>query len=153
MDVYLHGRVLFSIILGLGIFRLLTGVAKMVQHPKEYKVYCVHLLWGARPLLFSPVLVVGVSFARYSAMDFPSLSVPLSLCRSSLSSVRSVFPRTNGGLRQLQSVVLFPPPLDLQLYDCSFCRGLCGHLDQRHGAVFATSYEILLLLKYYVTMG
>jgi hypothetical protein len=39
MDMYLHVRVLFSIILGLGIFRLLTGVAKIVQHPKEYKVY------------------------------------------------------------------------------------------------------------------
>ncbi len=46
MDMYLHVRVLFSIILGLGISRLLTGVAKIVQHPKEYKVYWVHLLWA-----------------------------------------------------------------------------------------------------------
>jgi hypothetical protein len=46
MDMYLHVRVLFSIILGLGISWLLTGVARMIQHPKEYKVYWVHLLWA-----------------------------------------------------------------------------------------------------------
>lgn len=46
MDMYLHVRVLFSIILGLGISRLLSGVARIVQHPKEYKVYRVHLLWA-----------------------------------------------------------------------------------------------------------
>ncbi len=46
METYLHIRVLFSIILGLGISRLLGGAAKIVQHPKEYKVYWVHLLWA-----------------------------------------------------------------------------------------------------------
>jgi hypothetical protein len=46
MDMYLHVRVLFTIILGLGVSRLLSGVAKIVQHPKEYKVYSVHLVWS-----------------------------------------------------------------------------------------------------------
>jgi hypothetical protein len=46
MDMYLHVRVLFSIILGLGISRLLSGVARIVQHPKQYKVYWVHLAWA-----------------------------------------------------------------------------------------------------------
>ena len=41
---YLHIRVLFSMILGLGVARLLGGVAPIVQHPKEYRVYWVHLL-------------------------------------------------------------------------------------------------------------
>jgi hypothetical protein len=44
--MYLHVRVLFTIILGLGVSRLLTGVARIVQHPKEYNVYWVHLLWA-----------------------------------------------------------------------------------------------------------
>jgi hypothetical protein len=39
MYICLHVRVLFSIILGLGISWLLTGVARIIQHPKEYKVY------------------------------------------------------------------------------------------------------------------
>ena len=46
MDIYMHARVLFTIILGLGVSRLLSGVARIVQHPKEYKVYWVHLLWS-----------------------------------------------------------------------------------------------------------
>jgi hypothetical protein len=46
MDIYLHVRVLFSMILGLGVSRLLGGLARIVQHPKEYKVYWVHLLWA-----------------------------------------------------------------------------------------------------------
>jgi hypothetical protein len=46
MDVYLHIRVLFTMILGLGVSRLLSGVARIVSHPKEYKVYWVHLLWA-----------------------------------------------------------------------------------------------------------
>jgi hypothetical protein len=52
MDMYLHVRVLFIIILGLGVSRLLTGVAQIVQHPKEYKVYWVHLLWALFVFLY-----------------------------------------------------------------------------------------------------
>ena len=44
--MYLHVRVLFTILLGLGVSRLLSGVAQIVQHPKAYKVYWVHLLWA-----------------------------------------------------------------------------------------------------------
>src|SRR5580704_17657260 len=45
MDTYLHIRVLFSMILGLGMSRLLGGVGRIVQHPRLYKVYWVHLVW------------------------------------------------------------------------------------------------------------
>jgi hypothetical protein len=53
MDMYLHVRVLVSIIWGLGIPRLLTGVARIVQHPKQYRVYWVHLLWACFVFLYS----------------------------------------------------------------------------------------------------
>ncbi|MGA9565098.1 MAG: hypothetical protein WBS19_06205 [Candidatus Korobacteraceae bacterium] len=46
MDLYSHVRVLFSILLGLGVSHLLRGLARIVQHPKEYKVYWVHLVWS-----------------------------------------------------------------------------------------------------------
>jgi hypothetical protein len=46
MDIYMHARMRFTIILGLGVSRLLSGVARIVQHPKEYKGYWVHLLWS-----------------------------------------------------------------------------------------------------------
>ena len=46
MDTYLHIRVLFSMILGLGVSHLLRGVARIMQHPKKYQVYWVHLVWS-----------------------------------------------------------------------------------------------------------
>jgi len=45
MDAYSHVRVLFSIIVALGISQLLSGIARIVQHPKQYRVYWVHLTW------------------------------------------------------------------------------------------------------------
>jgi hypothetical protein len=45
MDVYLHVRVLLSMILGLGVGHLLRGVSRIVQHPRKYKIYWVHLVW------------------------------------------------------------------------------------------------------------
>ena len=45
MDLFAHVRVLFSILLGLGVSRILGGVARIVQHPKQYRVYWVHLAW------------------------------------------------------------------------------------------------------------
>ena len=35
MDVYLHIRVLLSMILGLGVGHLLRGVSRIVQHPRK----------------------------------------------------------------------------------------------------------------------
>ena len=45
MDFYLHVRVLFGMIVGLSMAHLLKGTALIVQHPKRYKVYWVHLVW------------------------------------------------------------------------------------------------------------
>jgi hypothetical protein len=46
MDVYLHVRVLLSMILGLGVAHLLRGLARIVQHPKKIRIYWVHLVWA-----------------------------------------------------------------------------------------------------------
>ena len=45
MDVFLHVKVLLSMILGLGVAHLLRGVARIVQHPRKYRIYWVHLVW------------------------------------------------------------------------------------------------------------
>ncbi|HVI90511.1 MAG TPA: hypothetical protein VM659_19570 [Dongiaceae bacterium] len=44
-DQFLHVRVLIGIVLGLGITSLLTGLARLIQHPKRDKLYWVHLGW------------------------------------------------------------------------------------------------------------
>jgi hypothetical protein len=43
-DIYVHVRILIGIIMGLSVGRLLTGVARFIQHPGQ-KVYLVHLGW------------------------------------------------------------------------------------------------------------
>jgi hypothetical protein len=51
MDMFNYVMVLASVIIGLGITHLLTGVAAIVQHPGREKVYWVHLLWVAAVFL------------------------------------------------------------------------------------------------------
>jgi hypothetical protein len=45
MDLYLHVRVIFGMVVGLAVAHLLRVSALIVQHPKRYKVYWVHSLW------------------------------------------------------------------------------------------------------------
>ena len=45
MELYLHIRVVFGLVIGLAFAQLLNGVAQIVQHPKRYKIYWVHTLW------------------------------------------------------------------------------------------------------------
>jgi hypothetical protein len=45
VDIYLHVKVLLSMILGLAIAQLLRGVSRIVQHPGKFPVYWVHLIW------------------------------------------------------------------------------------------------------------
>ncbi len=50
-EFYLHIRVLISLVLGLGLTRLLTGLSRFIQHPERLKVYPVHLVWVATVVL------------------------------------------------------------------------------------------------------
>ena len=117
MDMYLHVRVLFSLILGLGVSRLLAGVARIVQHPRQYKVYWVHLLWA----LFLFLYLIHFWWWEYRSQTVPRWTFPLylfiALRRPAFSFMRPSFSRRNGGLRQLQSLLLFSTPLDFQLND------------------------------------
>lgn len=40
-----------GMVIGLGVTRLLSGVARIVQHPRQYPLYPVHLAWVASVLL------------------------------------------------------------------------------------------------------
>lgn len=50
-DVYPHIRIIMGMVIGLGITRLLSGVARIVQHPGQLRLYAVHLAWVASILL------------------------------------------------------------------------------------------------------
>jgi hypothetical protein len=51
-EVYLHIRVVISIIVGLCITTLLSGFARFVQHPRREKASLLHLGWAASLLLW-----------------------------------------------------------------------------------------------------
>src|ERR1700733_6693827 len=46
METFAHIKTVIGIILGLSMTQLLKGVIKIVEHPKKYKPYWVHLLWA-----------------------------------------------------------------------------------------------------------
>lgn len=50
-DIYPHIRIVMGMVVGLGVTRLLSGVARIVQHPTQYRLYAVHLGWVASVLL------------------------------------------------------------------------------------------------------
>jgi hypothetical protein len=51
VDLYLHVRVLLSIILGLAVTRLVGGVAGFIQHPARRRISLIHLGWVAWALM------------------------------------------------------------------------------------------------------
>lgn len=50
-DIFFHVRVFIGIVTGLCVTRLLTGLARFVQHPDREKVYPIHLGWALFLLL------------------------------------------------------------------------------------------------------
>jgi hypothetical protein len=50
-DVFFHVRILIGVVLGLGLTRILSGIARWVQHPGKQHLYPVHLVWVAIILL------------------------------------------------------------------------------------------------------
>lgn len=49
--VFAHVRIVLSIVVSLGMARLLAGMARFVQHPGRMRVYWIHLFWGLSLLL------------------------------------------------------------------------------------------------------
>lgn len=45
-DIYFHIRVLLGVVVGLGVTRILSGLARLVQHPGQKRLYAPHLLWA-----------------------------------------------------------------------------------------------------------
>lgn len=73
-DVFPHLRIVMGMVIGLGVTRLLSGVARIIQHPKAYKLYPVHLAWVASLLLmlvhfwwweFGLYQIVDWTFGKY----------------------------------------------------------------------------------------
>lgn len=44
-DVFIHVRIILGMVLGLSLTRLVTGLARFVQHPNREHIYPVHIGW------------------------------------------------------------------------------------------------------------
>ncbi len=44
-DLFVHVRIIMSVVVGFGLTRLLALLGRIVQHPTRARVYWVHLLW------------------------------------------------------------------------------------------------------------
>lgn len=51
MDIFVHIRIVMGIVLGMGLTRLLAGLARFVQHPGGQKIDAVHIGWVFSMLL------------------------------------------------------------------------------------------------------
>ncbi|ANK92115.1 MULTISPECIES: hypothetical protein [Rhizobium] len=51
-EVFVHIKVVMGMVISLSLARLLTGVAGIVQHPANARVYVVHLGWALSLFLF-----------------------------------------------------------------------------------------------------
>ncbi len=50
-DIFPHVCIVMGMVVGLGVTRLLSGVARIIQHPKQVRLYPVHIAWVASLLL------------------------------------------------------------------------------------------------------
>lgn len=46
-DQFIHIRTILGVVMGLSVTRLLTGLAKLIQHPGRVRLYPLHLAWVA----------------------------------------------------------------------------------------------------------
>ncbi len=64
-DLFTHVRIVMGMVVGLGITRILMGVAGLVQHPRRARLSAIHLLW-AGSILLELILFWWWEFALYS---------------------------------------------------------------------------------------
>jgi hypothetical protein len=68
-ELFPHIRIVMGMVVGLGITRLLMGVAGLIQHPARAKLSAIHLLW-AFSVLVELVLFWWWEFALYEVTDW-----------------------------------------------------------------------------------
>lgn len=68
-ELFPHIRIVMGMVVGLGITRLLTGVAGLIQHPARARLSLIHLLW-ALSILIELILFWWWEFALYEISDW-----------------------------------------------------------------------------------
>jgi hypothetical protein len=75
IEIFPHVRIIMGMVISLGIARLLTGLARFVQHPGKTAIYPVHLAWVGSMLL----LLVHFWWWEYRLYIVPQWTVTIYL--------------------------------------------------------------------------
>jgi hypothetical protein len=68
-ELFPHVRIVMGLVIGLGITRLLMGVAGLIQHPTRARLSLIHLLWVGS-ILVELILFWWWEFALYRVNDW-----------------------------------------------------------------------------------
>lgn len=50
-ELFTHVRIVLGMVIGLGITRMLTGIAGFIQHPGRHRFSLLHMMWAASMLV------------------------------------------------------------------------------------------------------
>ena len=67
MSIFEYIGVLVSVIMGLGITHLVTGMSKLIQHRSEVRLYMPHMLWTLNILIF--ILLIWWGMFNWSSHE------------------------------------------------------------------------------------
>src|SRR5260370_3101482 len=100
VDLYVHVRVLISVIWGLAVTRLITGLAGFIQHPERLHVWWIHMGW----VIWALFNVIAFWWWEFRLSNIPHWTFALYFFIFFYASMYS-----------LLSILLFPD--DLREYD------------------------------------
>ena len=120
-DTYIHIRILMGMVTSLALARLLSGLAKFVQHPGRVRVHWVHIGW---------VTVLLLAVLRFWWFEYTLSSV------SSWNFGRFVFVTGFAALHFFLATMLFPD--DMAEFD-----GYKGYMEARRGWFFGLIAALL----------
>lgn len=111
MDMYLHVRVLFSIIC---LESLACSVVSPALSNTPSSTKCIGYIWRGAFSFFCISFISGggLSLARRAPVDISSVLLHSHVGSSSIPVVRSAISRRDEGLRRFQELLLFAPSMD-----------------------------------------
>ena len=120
---FIHVRMVLSMVVSLALARLLSGVAKFVQHPKRIRIFAPHMLWCS----FMLILLIHFWWWEFSLIHLRSWHFGT-----------FAFVVGYAALLYLMCAILFPD--DLAEYD-----GYSSYFMSRRGWFFAMLSLVMLI--------
>lgn len=121
LDTYFHIRVILGMVTSLAVTRLLTGLARFVQHPGRVRVYWLHISW---------VVFLLLEVLRFWWFEYTLESV------TTWNFARYAFVTGYAALHFFLATMLFPD-------DMSEFNGYKGYMEARRGWFFGLVATLL----------